>query len=71
MKRLIGALLLALFVAGSVAAQQIYTLRLDLQEYTIPMDDLMIAAGLGQHLNKNPQYRLEGELLVITLEFQP
>jgi hypothetical protein len=35
------------------------------------MDDVMTALGLGAVLADNPSYRLEGNLLVVTIEVTP
>jgi hypothetical protein len=70
MKRLLVPTILSLLLSASVAAQ-IYTLRLEYKEYTAPMDDVMVALGLGAVLTDNPSYRLEGDMLVVTIEVTP
>jgi hypothetical protein len=70
MTRWLVPLILSLLLSASVAAQ-LYTLRLEYKEYTASMDDVMTALGLGSVLNSNPSYRLEGDMLVVTIEVTP
>jgi hypothetical protein len=70
MTRWLVPLILSLLLSASVAAQ-LYTLRLEYKEYTASMDDVMTALGLGAVLADNPSYRLEGNLLVVTIEVTP